>query len=329
MPWTQVSYQYDGSFAGFLTCVFESYVNHEEPVEFRLPDDPCCSLYPLRAVASDRDHARRVYRSLSAKFGGAGQKLVARGFLTCLPRREMALYRLIQKLLEEGPAFLHNLSDETLNPVFQAVRHLNGEAHLLRGFVRFSDYDGVLASEIEPKNRVLPLLRGHFCSRFQNEDFLIYDRTHREVLLSQHGKSVIRPLDALTLAAPDETEAAYRRLWKQFYDTVAIRERYNPRLRRTHMPKRYWSTMTEFQGEDHFRAAEAAAAVPAPASPDGIPAPGRPQGPLPSAPVSSRGSTGAGSSAAPAPAASRWPPPGQDAPPSAPPGRRRPGSPPA
>ena len=134
-----------------------------------------------RQVESDRERAGRVYRSLRGKLGREGQELVTRGFLTCLPRREMALYRLIQKLLEEGPAFLHNLSDETLNPVFQAVRHLNGEAHLLKGFVRFSDYGGVLAAEIEPKNRVLPLLRGHFCSRFQNEDFLIYDRVHHEV----------------------------------------------------------------------------------------------------------------------------------------------------
>ena len=322
----EILYFYDGSFEGFLSCVFESYAHHERPTAIESDEVP--TLFASRWVETEVPHAQRVLRKLHA-VSPWGLELVRRGFLTCLPRREMALYRLIQKLLEEGPAFLHNLSDETLNPVFQAVRHLNGEAHLLKGFVRFSDYGGVLAAEIEPKNRVLPLLRGHFCSRFQNEDFLIYDRVHHEVLLSQHGASVIRPLDALTLAAPDQTEAAYRRLWKRFYDTVAIRERYNPKLRRTHMPKRYWNTMTEFQGEDYFRAAEDAAAVPAPGAPGGIPAPGRPPAPLPSAPGSSRGSSGAGSSAAPAPADGQWPPPGRGAPPDAPPGRHRPGSPPA
>ena len=269
----EILYFYDGSFEGFLSCVFESYVHHERPSAIESEEVP--TLFASRWVETDAPHAQRVLRKLHA-VSPWGLELVRRGFLTCLSQREMALYRLIQKLLEEGPAFLHNLSDETLNPVFQAVRHLNGEAHLLKGFVRFSDYGGVLAAEIEPKNRVLPLLRGHFCSRFQNEDFLIYDRVHHEVLLSRHGSSAIRPLDALTLAAPDAQEAAYRRLWKQFYDTVAIRERYNPKLRRTHMPKRYWNTMTEFQGEDYFRAAEAAAAVPGPAAPGGIPAPGRP-----------------------------------------------------
>lgn len=54
------------------------------------------------------------------------------------------------------------------------------------------------------------------------------------------------------MAAPDDAEAAYRRLWKRFYDTIAIRERYNPRCRRTQMPMRYWNTMTEFQNEQYF-----------------------------------------------------------------------------
>ena len=30
----------------------------------------------------------------------------------------------------------------------------------------------------------------------------------------------------------------------------------HPKLRHTHMPQRYWETMTEFQGEDYFRPAQ-------------------------------------------------------------------------
>ena len=52
------------------------------------------------------------------------------------------------------------------------------------------------------------------------------------------------------MAPQDETEANYRILWKRYYDTIAIKERYNPRGRMTNMPKRYWGTMTEFQNDD-------------------------------------------------------------------------------
>ena len=58
------------------------------------------------------------------------------------------------------------------------------------------------------------------------------------------------------MAAPSAAEAQYRRLWKTFYDTIEIKERHNPKLRQTHMPKRYWETMTEFQDEDHFQTLE-------------------------------------------------------------------------
>ena len=43
---------------------------------------------------------------------------------------------------------------------------------------------------------------------------------------------------------------AYRKLWRSFYDTIAIEGRYNPKCRLTHMPKRYWNMMTEFQETD-------------------------------------------------------------------------------
>ena len=35
----EVIYRYDGSFAGFLCCVFESYVNKEFPLGFQGPED--------------------------------------------------------------------------------------------------------------------------------------------------------------------------------------------------------------------------------------------------------------------------------------------------
>ena len=34
MTWRDVVFQYDGTFEGFLCCVFESYVNKEFPIAF-------------------------------------------------------------------------------------------------------------------------------------------------------------------------------------------------------------------------------------------------------------------------------------------------------
>lgn len=247
MIWTQVCVCYDGSFAGFLSCIFESYANYEEPVEFQSQEQLCASFYPQRTVTTHREHAERVYRSLAAKFGTAGQELVERGFLTCLPEKELWLWRLIRMGYRQGPSVTRALTDPVVDQVYKAVFHLNHEAHLLTGFVRFSQQDGVLVGEIEPKNRVLPLLRPHFCGRYPQERFLLYDRTHREALFHQPGQWAILPAEDLHLGSADEEELSYRKLWRSFYDTIAIEGRYNPKCRMTHMPKRYWSTMTEFQ----------------------------------------------------------------------------------
>ena len=111
-------------------------------------------------------------------------------------------------------------------------------------------------------------------------------RTHKEALFYAGGKAVIRPLEDFQMALPDEREANYRLLWKRFYDTIAIKERENPRLRQTHMPKRYWNTMTEFQGEDYFKARSSPADAAIPAVPTARSAPEIPQGAAPSAAAS-------------------------------------------
>lgn len=242
----EVIYRYDGSFAGFLCCVFDSYVNKELPAEFQDEAHLVQSLFPARWVGTDARHAQRVRVSLE-KIDPWARELVVKGFLTCAPDREMLLYRFIRALYAEGRPLLRKLSDDALLPLLKAVRHLEGEVQLLRGFVRFSDFDGVLAGEIRPKNRVLPLLRPHFCGRFANETFLLYDRPHQEALVHQPGKWAIVPLEDFHMASPSAQEEQYRRLWRQFYHAVEIRERRNHKLRQTHMPQRYWDTMTEFQ----------------------------------------------------------------------------------
>ena len=247
---TQICCRYDGTFAGFLCCVFDCYVNREEPVEFLTTEDGRLSLYPERAVPTRREAALRVYRSLAMKLGSAGQRLAARGFLTCLEDRELWLWRFISMGYRQGPSVTRNLADPTVSRVMGAVRHLENEAHLLKGFVRFSQLEGTLVGESEPKNQVLPLLRPHFCSRYPQEAFALYDRTHRQALLHQEGRWAILPAEDFRPGLPGEEELRFRALWRSFYDTIAIRERYNPRCRMTHMPKRYWGTMTEFQRED-------------------------------------------------------------------------------
>lgn len=250
--WTECIYEYDGSYHGLLCCVFDSYTKKEMPVSINPVGKEQLSLYPVYIVETDENHARRVLKSIYAKSAKAAE-LVKRAFLTCLPEKELLLYRFISKLYDDGPAFVSNPTAPAVYPLQSAIRHMYGELEKLRGFIRFSEFDGIYAAEIEPKNRVLPALRSHFCSRFADQSFMIYDRTHKEALFYTNGHWEILPLDTFEMALPDEKEANYRLLWKTFFDTISIKERTNPRCQRTHMPLRYRKTMTEFQEESYFQ----------------------------------------------------------------------------
>ena len=194
------------------------------------------------------------------------------------------------------------------------MRHLNGEVHQYKGFVRFSDL-GAYWGRNRAENRVLPLLRRHFCDRYRNERFFLYDRTHQEALFYAEGRSAVRPLEHFQMAPPDEVEARYRLLWKRFYDTIAIRERENPRCRMTHMPKRYWGTMTEFQGKRISEREELPQPFQAPALQPGYLHLRHPQDPGSLFLGQSLEVAGEEWSSAPSPAADRWTPAGRSAPP--------------
>ena len=61
----------------------------------------------------------------------------------------------------------------------------------------------MLGAEIEPKIES-SLLRNHFCNRYANESFFIYDSTHKDLLLYSSGRSRMMRVDSLQLALPGE-----------------------------------------------------------------------------------------------------------------------------
>ena len=67
-------------------------------------------------------------------------------------------------------------------------RNVSNEAHHFLEFIRFRELEnGVLYSGINPKNRVLTCMGDHFADRFPLENWLIYDKAHREAIVHRAG----------------------------------------------------------------------------------------------------------------------------------------------
>lgn len=239
-------YCYDGSFDGLLCCVFESYDKKEIPVDILLPDTSQPLLFEATKIITDSQKANRVLLSIPKKIGMPALDFVRHAFLTCFPKKELYILLFLRLGYRYGSSVMNMLTNDVVNTLLKVVKHLNNESHLLKGFVRFSILNNVLVTEIEPKNYVLPLLTQHFCQRYPEERFLIYDKTHSMALIYHPYQSAVIPIDDLELPEPDEEERAFRKLWRIFYDTIEIQGRHNPKCRMSQMPKRYWKYMTEF-----------------------------------------------------------------------------------
>ena len=243
-----VVYLYDGSFEGFLCCVFESFAQHEIPFAVWTPQRETATLYPVRDIGTDSAKAQRVFSALGRKLGRETEYLVSRDFLSGQEDKELLLLRFLHLAFALGPGTVKRMGHPDVAPLYEMKKSLDWEVDKFQGFVRFEEHDGMLGAVIHPKNYILPLLRGHFCSRFPEENFMIYDAVHQAVLLYQEHKAQLLELAApLELPPPSAREQEFQALWKQFYDTLEIKARHNEKGRMTYCPKHFWQDMAEMR----------------------------------------------------------------------------------
>ncbi len=243
-----VIYWYDGSFEGFLNCVFESYASHEIPWDIWYYATRQTSLFPGVTIETDMTKAQRVLKSIREKLGQRVYYMVVRGFLNGEEGKEIKLLRFLRLMYAKGPGAAYQNGTPEVADVLELARAVATEACQYRQFIRFEEREGMLGAVISPKHYVLPLLRAHFCDRMPDEDFLIYDNQHY-IALVRRGREIhyTRFEDGYLMASPEEREESYQKLWKSFYKALTIEERRNEKLRMQHCPKRFWENMTEMQ----------------------------------------------------------------------------------
>lgn len=246
---TNIEYSYDGSFDGLLCCVFESVYKKEMPAKIYSPIDMQVSLIPPKEIETDDEKAKRVLMSIP-KIHSQALNLVRKAFLTCLEDKEVYILKFLHMGYKLGSSVMYMKADETISILNKAVLHLEREAHLYLGFVRFSIFENAMVAVIEPKNFVLPLMVRHFCDRYPEENFMIYDSVHNSALIYENHKHRIIPVTDLVMPDANEEELKFRKLWQTFYNTVEVEGRHNPKCRMSCMPKRYWKQMTEFQQQN-------------------------------------------------------------------------------
>ncbi|MGN1166442.1 MAG: TIGR03915 family putative DNA repair protein [Lachnospiraceae bacterium] len=167
---------------------------------------------------------------------------------------------LAAKSLSDSKKIMDHLSHPKVQRVFELSRAVSNEAHYMIEFIRFRELEnGVLYSPITPKAQVLTCIASHFEDRFPLENWMIHDKTHQMYVIHEARKRWVLVQEEISGYQKDnkssgedmfskvtEKEMEYERLWKSFCDTIAIKERYNPKCQRGHLPLRFRPNMVEF-----------------------------------------------------------------------------------
>lgn len=245
-PYGDVIFQYDDSFDGFLTAVFESYTRKPIPAGIVGQQHQKRLDAQYVTIETDDRKAGRVIDGINRTMRGDAYERIWTGFLSCNPDKADIIYRYIRFGMHVGYRVHLHLTDQRVMEMDKLVKLVGRESGLQIEFVRFSRMEGgVFYGRIEPDNDVLPLMMPFFADRFNAQPFIIHDTRRQTAGVYDTREWYIRSAEGLTMPDFSEDEMQYRALWKRFYNTIAIKERINPNLRRQHMPKKFWKNITE------------------------------------------------------------------------------------
>jgi probable DNA metabolism protein len=116
------------------------------------------------------------------------------------------------------------------------------------GFVRFKEIeDGSLYAKIETKYNILYFLGKHFLNRLGNNDFIIHDIQREYAFVKYKNKFDIRHVATFDEPEYSKEEEKFQKLWKTFFQSVAIEKRNNEKLQQQLVPLIYRAYMSEFE----------------------------------------------------------------------------------
>ena len=248
MPDIAVSALFDGSFDGFLSIIHAHYYEKLNPgyiFEKNSFQQTLGSRY--ENIETDAARSEKVYAAIHEKISPESASAVYYAFLSAEPDRFINIYRYILLGFKMGPDVDCYMKYDYVAFVQKAAKYVGKEAHLLTGFCRFTETkQGVLYAKIGPVNDVLPIVANHFADRLMNEQWIIHDENRKTAAVYDGKEFVIAEAPGAANIAESENEAECARLWKMFFETIAVEGRVNPKLQRNNLPLRYRKHMLEF-----------------------------------------------------------------------------------
>jgi len=254
-----MNYVFDGTYNGFLCCVFEYFECKDKDVCVRIEGDVAARadmFNQSKTIITDVVRAKRVQMGLQKRLGNFAAIDFFKVFLSEDRKAFSSSFSIICQIFSGQKDILQNYGDHDVLYFTQTLKKVNRERHRMKAFVRFSkSSDGLFFAIIEPDFNVLPLIVGFFKKRYADQKWLIYDVKRQygllyaklnvmEVNLTLEEKDALSAKSVIML---DKKDAHFQQLWKRYYQSTNIEARRNMKLHLQHVPRRYWKYLVEKQ----------------------------------------------------------------------------------
>lgn len=240
-------YIYDGTFEGLLTIVFDSFIKKVIPLGIVSKEDVEPNfLNSFLEFSTDYEKSARIFNGIVKNISYDTLYNCYYAFLSDVKNKEINILKYLLNGFVVGPKIETMLSIDFVFNVHSMRKKMLGEAHKLKGLLRFIEIkDNLFYASIHPSNNVIENLGHHFIRRLPAQNFIIHDKI-RNIAFIYNGKEYqIVDASSLKIDCISAEEEKYEDLWRAFFTTIAIKERTNPRLQMQFMPKKYWQDLIE------------------------------------------------------------------------------------
>lgn len=253
-----VIFRYDKTFEGLLTCLFDAYFRKTFPSLLLAEGEPPPLFYDEEVtIYTDEEKSNRVWKGLQRKLSSSALSVVTMAWLSELPGIDRVLFRYMRKAIDAPSSIELNFGDPDVLEVSKVWKKVSNERHRVIQFARLQKTaDGTYFAAFEPLYNVLPVAIGYFKDRFANQKWLVYDikreygyyydrKEVTEVRFEEKETHLLSGILSEDLMSHDEK--LFQQLWKEYFQSITIRERINPKLHRQNLPVRFWKYLTEKQ----------------------------------------------------------------------------------
>ena len=245
-------------FGAMMSCVYEAWRwgNKGFTVELAVESADNYQLFCVEHyVPYDEERTRKVVRSIREKISWRAFLLVYHCAMSEEEEKLEVIYRFLRIGFLVGAGVTAYLTEEPVMRITEIARSVTHESHKFREFVRFTRIEDVLCSVICPKSNVVTLLAPHFADRLVSENWMIIDQKRKLAVIHPADREwYLRPLEEEEFRhfmEYDRDREEYARLWRVFFDHIAVLQRKNSRCQMNFLPKWYRTNMTEFIDEEY------------------------------------------------------------------------------